>query len=301
MASLRALIQSPTALFAFEAAARNLSFTRAAEELNVTQAAVSYNVKQLETALGVRLFHREHRAVRLTGAGARFFADVSLGLSQIHRAAGALVRAAGGGQVTISCSTAFAAYWFVPRMATFRARHPEIDIRIESSDKDVDLVAEGLSLGIRRGTGRWPGCEAARIAREAIRPIASPAHVEAHGLPRGPADLLDRTLLHLEEPFRPTPTWADWFRHFGCERPDDGRGLRLNDYVLLIQAVLAGEGVALGWEHIVGDLVDKGLLVNLIEAPFREEQDFWVVWPVREPLDEATRRVRDWIIGLGEP
>ena len=168
MHTLRTLIQSPAALFAFEAAARHMSFTHAAGELNVTQAAVSYSIRQLEAALGVKLFHRAHRAVTLTEAGERFYNDVSMGLSHIKRSAEAIARLDGGQQVTLSCSTAFANYWVVPRLSAFRAQHPEIDIRLQTTDKDVDLLAEGLSLGIRRGDGKWPGCEGAMLAEEAI-------------------------------------------------------------------------------------------------------------------------------------
>ncbi|HLQ19113.1 MAG TPA: LysR family transcriptional regulator, partial [Tabrizicola sp.] len=116
METLRSLVPSINALVVFEAAGRLGSFTAAARELRMTQAAVSYAIHRLEEHLGTTLFLREHRRVRLSSAGARFHADVAIGLSHIQRSAREL-RGAAEGHVTLSCSTAFAAFWMVPRMA----------------------------------------------------------------------------------------------------------------------------------------------------------------------------------------
>ena len=121
-------IQSPTALFAFEAAARHLSFTRAADELSVSQPAVSHAVKRLEQALGVALFHRRHRVISLTEAGERFYNDVSFGLMHIWQSADKIALQGSGRHVTLSASTAFANYWMVPRLAGFKSAYPHIDI-----------------------------------------------------------------------------------------------------------------------------------------------------------------------------
>lgn len=299
MESLRSMIQSPAALFTFEAAARHLSFTRAAAELNVTQAAVSYSMKQLERALGVHLFHRAGRGIQLTEAGERFYNDVALGLAHIRRSAEALSRLSRDRHVTLSCSTAFANYWVLPRLAAFRAAHPEVDIRLQTTDKDVDLVEEGLTLGIRRGDGHWPGCEAALVAAERIFPIASPAYLARHGTPQGPEQIAGHALLHLEEPFRLRPSWGDWFAAAGYDWRDRGEGLRLNDYALVIQAALAGQGIALGWAHIVESLVEQGFLVLIDEPVFSEGQGFWVIWPAEQPLGEEAAAVRDWTVEGG--
>ena len=295
MQSLRSMIQSPSALFAFEAAARHLSFTRAAEELNVTQAAVSYAVRQLETALDVVLFHRRHRRITLTEAGERFYNDVSIGLAHIRRSAEAITRARRDRHVTLSVSTAFAAYWMVPRLAEFRAAHPEIDIRLQTTDKDLDLAAEGTSLGVRRGSGEWPGYEAMFLAPEAIVPVASPAHLARMGPVSVPGDLLGQSLIHLEEPFRVRPTWTDWFAGHGLAWTDRGEGLRLNDYALVLQAAIAGEGVALGWRHLVERLIAQGFLVEALDAPYSEVEGFYLVWPADRPVTPETEQVRDWI------
>ena len=144
MQSLRHLLPSAGSLIVFEAAGRLGSFTGAGRELGMSQAAVSYAVRGLERQLGVALFLRKHRQVRLTEAGERFFADVTLGLSHIRKSAEELRAFAGGGHVTLSASTAFASFWMMPRLQQFRDDLPGIDLRIQTSDRDIDLIAEGI-------------------------------------------------------------------------------------------------------------------------------------------------------------
>jgi len=295
MESLRALIQSPTALLAFEAAARHGSFTRAAAELNVTQAAVSASVRQLEKALEVSLFRRHHRSIELTEAGERFFEDVSIGLGRIRRSAEA-IRRQRAGPVTISVSTAFAGYWMLPRLATLRASMPEIDLRLQTTDKDVDLAAEGLSLGVRRGTGDWPEYDSARLAAEEIVAVCRPSLLDGRARPNGPADLLSLPLIHLDEPFRPCPDWRDWFAAQGIPFHDRGDGLRLNDYALVIQATVEGQGVALGWRYMTDRLVDTGLLTRVVRNALVTPYGFYVVWAADRPLSADAERVRDWML-----
>lgn len=293
---MRSLIGSPLALLTFEAAARHLSFTRAAEEMGVSQAAVSQSVRQLEDRLGVSLFQRRHRGLSLTEAGERFHADVSLGLGHIRRSAEDLRRLSAPDHVTLSISTAFANFWMLPRLAALRVDLPEVDLRLQTTDKDVDLVAEGIALGIRRGPGNWPGCEAALLAEEEILAVASPAYLAAVGAPRAPQELTSHRLIHLEEPFRPRPGWVDWFAACGVAWQDRGDGLRLNDYALVLQAALEGQGVAIGWRHLIERLLATGLLVRATDATVRTEKDFYLVWPARTRHDRPAMQVRDWLL-----
>src|SRR4051812_17238714 len=178
MQSLRHLLPSAGALIVFEAAARLKSFTAAGRELGMSQAAVSYAIKGLEQQLGLGLFQRLHREIRLTEAGGRFFADVTLGLSHIRKSAEELRAQAGGMHVTLSASSAFASFWMVPRLQKFRDDLPGIDLRIQTADRDLDLVAESIPLGIRGGSAEdWPEYELLTIAPEEIYAVAGPAYV----------------------------------------------------------------------------------------------------------------------------
>jgi len=299
MRKLRKLIHSPHHLFVFEAAARHGSFTRAAAELNVSQPAVSLAIRQLETAMGVTLFARVHRGVELTDAGRRFHLDVESGLGQILNSVELLSRRTAQAHVTLSASTAFANYWMVPRLAELRQAHADIDLRLQTTDRDLDLAQEGISLGIRRGTGGWPGYGSARVADERIFAVASPAYLKRIPAPRQLADLAVLPLIHLEEPIRPRPRWTDWFAGMGHGYRDDGGGLRLNDYALVLQAAMAGEGIAFGWAHIVEKLVGQGLLTTAWPTPWVTGQEFHVIWSERTPLSPHAVTVRDWILGHG--
>ena len=295
MRELQDLTHSPHHLMVFEAAARKLSFTAAAVELKVTQPAVSAAIRQLETALGVKLFIRGHRCVTLTEAGSMLFQDVAAGFGRILETARLLRRRVQKKHVTLSTSTAFANYWMVPRLADLHALHPGIDLRLQTTDKDLDLAEEGVSLGIRRGDGQWRGYHCQLIAQEILFPVASPAlgashsHSELNALPA-------EYFIHLEEPYRPRPNWSDWFSGLGIDFKDDGKGLRLNDYALVIQAAMAGEGIALGWQHIVQPLIEQKLLARIGHRELQPGVGFYLIWSNRAVLSEQAMAVRDWII-----
>lgn len=301
MNELRRLIASPSALFTFEAAARLGSFTRAAAELGVTQAAVSFAIKSLEGHLGATLFRRRHQRIELTEAGERFYRDVSLGLGHIGRSAEALHRLAGDRHVTLSCSTAFAAHWLLPRLPGFRATYPTIDFRIQTSDKDIDIVAEKIELGVRRGRpSDWPDYDTRLLAPEILFPVCSPRYLETSGPIRDLEDLAKAKLIHLEEPTRPRPNWRDWFGHHGLGYKDDGEGLRLNDYALVVQAAIGAQGIALGWTHIVEQPMRQGLLAKAHGSSWRTGHEFHIVSPRGRTVSADATRIRDWILGEAE-
>lgn len=301
MDSLRRLLPSATSLIVFEVAGRHENFTRAAEELGLSQAAISYAVRALEGQLGVQLFQRIHRAVKLTDAGERFYADVASGLGRIAKSAEDIRAKGREANVTLAASTAFASMWMLPRLAKLRTDLPDIDLRIQTSVRDLDLEEEPIPLGIRGGTpSLWPRYHAASIAPEVINAVASPAFIEAHGLPETPADLARFRLIDLEEPVRRAADWPEWFLSAGLNYQPRGQRLSINDYVLVIQAVLAGEGIGLGWEHLIAPQMRSGALVPVGRHVLRTGYAFYVVWPRSRELKTPARRVRDWLIAEGD-
>ncbi len=298
MQELWKLVTSPRHLLVFEAAARTGSFTRAAQELNVQQPAVSAAIKQLEASLGVQLFTRAHRSVTLTGAGERLFNDVASAFTHILQSARSLAARSAQDHVTLSASTAFAHYWMVPRLAQLHAAHPDIDLRLQTSDREPDIGAEGLSLAIRRGNGHWPGCDSHLIAPEVIFPIAAPRVMAAAVNLATVANLLGEALIHLEEPIRERPTWANWFAHWQVPYSEPKTGLRLNDYALVLQAAIAGEGFAFGWQHVTDGLISQGLLAARPDWAWRTGAGFYLVWSATTPLSPQATKTRDWLISL---
>ena len=178
---------------------------------------------------------------------------------------------------------------------------PEIDLRIQTSVRDLDLEEEPIPLAIRGGGDpvNWPRYHTALLAPEVICAVASPAFVEANGMPQRPADLLKHPLIHLEEPVRQAYSWQEWFSSAGVPYPAKARRLTLNDYVLVIQAVLAGEGIALGWNHLIERQVRSGALVPVGNHVLKTDLAFYVVWPRSRELNQQAGRVRDWLLEEG--
>jgi len=293
-------IHSPRNLVIFETAARLGSFTKAAESLHMQQPSVSAAIKQLEEALGVQLFYRGHRKVDLTSAGERLFSGVTRGLNEIEASINAVRQIGQSTHVTLNASSAFSYYWMIPKMADLHARHPDVDLRLQSSDREPDLDAEGISLGIRLGNGNWADCHATLIAEEIIYPVASPQVMAAAYNLHGIADLLDKRLIHLEEPVRQRPSWAQWFSYHNVRHAEIQAGLRLNDYALVLQAAVSGEGFAFGWDHVVRNLVTRGLLEARKEWSWNTGNGFYVVWSKNRPLSAQAAKVRDWIVSVSD-
>lgn len=296
MRTNRQLFANSNALVVFSAAARCGSFTRAGQELGMAQASVSYFIKQLEKNLGVTLFHRQHRRVELTEAGRRFYHQLATGFSIIENGLSELQQNTAANRVTISSSTAFASYWLLPRMAGFQARFPDVDLRIQTSDKDIDLVQESTSLGVLLGDGNFDKYDCELLAEEEIYAICRNDFFEHRVRPESPAQIAEYPLIHLDEPFRPRANWSDWFGYFDHDFVDYHDGLRLNDYALVIQAALENQGIALGWYHIAKRLLDSGLLVKAVPEKYVSGNGFYLIWPRNSPLSHSARIVRDWIV-----
>ncbi|WP_136441800.1 LysR substrate-binding domain-containing protein [Pacificoceanicola onchidii] len=296
MQKLWSLFSSPRHLVFFEAAARTGSFTQAAQELNVQQPAVSMAIKQLEDSLGVMLFQRSHRKITLTNAGNRLFSDVTRAFEQLAQSAAAIRQFTSNDHVTLSASSAFNNYWMLPRIRSFQANHPDIDLRLQSSNREPDLNVETISLAVRLGTGDWPDCDSALIAEEEIYPVAAPRVMASAVNLTNVAMLLAQRLIHLEEPIRERPSWQQWFQAIGVDGIPPSGGLRLNDYALVLQAAMAGEGFAFGWHHVVDPLVRQGLLTARRDWTWKTGRGFYLVWSKSHPLIPKAEIVRDWIL-----
>jgi LysR family glycine cleavage system transcriptional activator len=296
MHNLRAKLPPANSLVVFEAAARHLSFTRAAKELSVTQAAVSRQIQILEDHLGVPLFQRLPRALRLTPGGIRLHKAVTMGLEHIAATASEIRRVGPRADLTISTSVTFANYWLMSRVAKFRAAHPDIELKLVASSPVGDLVAAGIDLAVRYGSGRWPDVEAIHLMDNEIFPVCAPSYLEAHKPPQRPRDLLQHVLLHLLEYDRNWVTWQAWLQNQGVDWKPRPKGLAFDNYLVLIQAALDGQGIALGGGRLAEDFIARGILVRPLKTTQREERGFYLLVPKEVPLSKAGELFRDWIV-----
>ncbi len=295
--ALRNTLPPTNSLVVFEAAARHRNFTRAAEELDVTQSAVSRQIQLLEDHLGTSLFQRRSRGLELTAEGDRLHRAVAMGLEHIANVAADIRRHRGPGELTISSSVTFAAYWLMARLANFRAAHPEIELRLVASSPVYDLTAAGIDLAIRYGAGEWPGVEAVRLFDDEIWPVCAPRYLQGRsGIPT-PGDLLGETLLHLDKFDRNWVTWEAFLATFDVTGKPERRGLTYDNYMVLIQSALRGEGIALCGRRLAEDFIAQGDLVRPIKAALKSDRGFYLLRPREQPLSHAAREFHKWLIG----
>jgi LysR family glycine cleavage system transcriptional activator len=274
-----------------------LSFSAAAGELHVTPAAVSHQIKALEADLGVKLFRRLNREVRLTDAGHACLPGLRDAFDRIAEAVSRAQRQDASGVLTVSSAPALAAKWLVPRLEKFRLRHPEIDLRIDASMHLVDFAREGVHMGLRYGFGNYPGLHSELLLRTEVFPVCSPSLLRgAHPL-RRPQDLRHHTLIHDEtNALDPScPDWAMWLRAAGVEGVDPARGVRFNQAALAIDAAIGGRGVALTRDIFAAEDLASGRLIR----PFGTGQpvDFavYVVVPPTLVVMPKVKAFRDWL------
>ncbi|MBI4967077.1 MAG: transcriptional regulator GcvA [Rhodospirillales bacterium] len=283
-----------SALRAFEAAARHLSFTKAAEELHVTQAAISHQVKALEEHLGRPLFRRLTRALRLTPAGEAYRPVLTEAFEAIERATRRLqAESERQGVLNISLTPAFMSRWLIPRLGYWQEAHPEIELRLTSTPKLADFSRDGIDLAVRHGRGAWPGLIAHRLFQSENVPVCSPALVNGPLPLAKPADLAHHTLLH---DFVEPELWRIWLAAVGVEGVDPDRGLRLSDSADTIQAAIAGSGVAMTRRALIGLDLAAGRLVIPFDIRLPSEYAFYIVYPEASAERPMIRMFRDWVL-----
>ena len=268
--TLRAL-PSLDFLRGFEAAGRRLSFTLAADELYLTQSALSRQIKALEEALGVSLFERRHRSLVLTLRGAAFHREVSDLLQSLADAADRTRAGTHSPGLTVSTTVSFASLWIIPRLATFRANHPDVEVYVSADDRVVDLTRGDVDVVVRYlpESARPEG--SLRLFGERMTPVASPGIVKGSLALRTAADLANHVLLHLDDPDGRTPwlDWRSWLASNGHPGLKPKGSLRFRLYDQVVQAAVGGQGVALGRLPMVAEHVRDGRLV----APFARKYD----------------------------
>ena len=284
-------LPSLNALRAFEAAARHLSFTRAADELNVTQAAVSHQVKALEERLGVRLFRRLNRRLMLTDAGQMLQPPLGEALDRMADAV-ARLKHEDKGVLTITTMESFAASWLVPRLARFRRRNPDIDVRLMLSDEPVDLPREGIDAGIRYGRGSWPRAVVERLMTEELFPVCAPALLRGGRTLERPRDLAHFTLLHDDM----RQDWVMWLMAAGVDGIDATRGPAFQHSNLVVQAAMAGQGVALGRSVRVADALADGRLVKPFDIALPSDYAYYLALAEGGEGRPKVRAFRDWLM-----
>lgn len=275
----------------FEAAARHLSFSKAADELHVTHGAVSRAIRHLEEHLGVRLFVRATRSVRLTAVGSAYANEIREALDRIAAATVTTRGPQSSGALNVSTLDSLAAKWLVPRLFRFRRAHGDIDVRLSTSEKLADFVSDGIDIVIRYGRGQYPGLEVELLLEEDVFPVCSPAFLQGPNPLRTPADLVHHTLIHDDFHI----DWAMWLRTAGVEGVDPHRGPAYHSSEHAVQAAVLGEGIVLGRSALVADDLAEGRLVRPFEFRLPAGLAYYVAYPPRSLQHHKVKAFRDWL------
>jgi LysR family glycine cleavage system transcriptional activator len=279
-----------SSLRVFEAAARLKSFTRAAEALGMTQAAVSWQIKALEQRLGLSLFRRLPREVALTEPGERLARAATEAMLLLRRALTDLSDA-DEGVLSITTLATLASQWLAPRLGAFQVANAGLAVRVDTSSQILDLARDNFDVGVRAGSGDWPGIEAARLMPGVFTPLCTPELAAS-------LDLTDPSRLIEAARIGDDKEWAAWFAAAGVRTGAAPRAARLRaDFQALeVAAALGGQGVALASPILYAREISAGLLVQPFAELVELSPGYWVAWPTDRRRSPKIVRFREWLI-----
>jgi LysR family glycine cleavage system transcriptional activator len=278
----------------FVAVGRRMSITLASRDLCLTQSAVSRQISALEEQLGVKLLLRGYRSITFTPEGERLFRSADGAIQQLQDVMGEIQTTGILRPVMLSASIGFTGLWLLPRLSRFQKLHPGVDLRISANNRVADLRNDGIDLAIRYASQSSVPHGAIRLFGESVAPVAHPS-LGVTSL-RSKQVLLKQTLLEFDDPSHPWLQWAHWLGSMGWAGAKSGGVLRFNQYDQVIQAALAGQGLALGRLELIQPLIDERRLVQL--APPNPEAGmahaYWLIHAELRARGDV-RRVAAWI------
>jgi LysR family glycine cleavage system transcriptional activator len=291
------MIQYLAALPTFIQVAKHLSFTKAAKELFLSQGAVSVQIKQLEKELGFSLFHRKVRKIFLTREGERLLKDIAPALRTIQSSIESIRSTDETNRLTVSTLPSFAAKWLIPKITEFQQENPKFNLKIHTSDKRVDFIAEQIDCAIRYGLGKYPDLHTTHLTDELYFPVCHP-DVRGSSQPlTDPQEIRRFRLLHdgrLLESFN--ISWQSWAAEMGIDDLDFSGGMEYGQCDYAIQAAIAGQGVALGRVSLVEDDLNAGLLVPLFDHKLKSNFSYYFVHPQEYSDNPGMNLFKSWII-----
>jgi LysR family glycine cleavage system transcriptional activator len=286
------------ALRAFEAAGRLGSFKEAAAELHVTQGAVSQHVRLLEEWLGASLFERHNRRVKLTPAAQAYLKEIGPLFEQLSRATARYgVPETVSRTLSVNAPATFTLRWLVPRLARFRAEHPDVDVKMATSNRPLESLKENYDIVIRGGPDTFYGYSMRPFLSEERLPVCSPALLQRVPL-RLPGDLQQHTLLHTSSLPR---LWPDWLASAEIAGLKPAATLTFDHFYLTLQAAIDGIGIAMGPTALVSDDLAAGRLVTPFDGPRLPSRSYCTYVADEKFGDQLVTLFRSWLEREGIP
>ncbi len=285
---------SLAALQYFDAAVRHASFTRAARELGVTQSAVSKQIQQLEQHVGRALFRRDTQRLVLTEAGEGYAVAVRRVLELAEAATLQLMAYGGGGGVlTVALLPTFGSRWLVPRLGDFTTRYPDIQLNLVTQVRPFDFAGGDVDVAIHFGLPSWPGAVCHRLMGEVVVPVAAPSLLSGGAPLANPGDIARYTLLqHVTRP----EAWHEWLLACGVDGVDGRAGPRFEQFHMVIQAAIAGLGLALLPRFLVEEELASGRLAVAVDRPVTSAHAYYLVHPERKADLQRVVAFRTWLL-----
>ena len=279
----------------FVAVGRRMSISLAAQDLCLTQSAVSKQIHALESQLGVALLVRGHRSISFTPEGERLFRSADGAVQQLQDVMGGIRQSGEQRPVTLSASIGMTGLWLLPRLGNVQKLHPGVDVRVSSNNRLADLRNDGIDLAIRYTTPALAPAGAVRLFGETVAPVAHPS-LGLRALDE-PGALSGLCLLAFEDPQHPWLQWKNWLAAVGWADAKPRAVLHFNQYDQLIQAVLAGQGVALGRLELIQPLLDENRLVRIAAAVPEQPSGhaYWLIQAEESPREDV-RHVAEWLV-----
>jgi len=278
-------------LRAFDVAARNLNLTAAAEEMNVTHAAVSRQVKQLEQRLGVQLFERLPRGLKLTVHGALLAEGTREAFDRLATAIEDVSAPAVRRKLTISTFSSLATRWLMPRVLAFSELFPDTDLRVSTSARLVDFAREDVDIALRFGGGQYPGLHVRPMFKPKEIVVAAPSLLKKLPI-KTFADLKAHTLLHDDS----HQSWTRWLEAVDAKGVNPRRGIICGDRNSMLAATAAGQGVGITSEVFAAGDLEAGRLVKVFDIEVNATFGIYAVCLPRRLNDPLISGAMDWLV-----
>lgn len=284
-------------LRAFSTVARFGGVSRAAEALHLTQSAVSKQIQELEKWVGVDLFERSRKRLALTPAGERYEKAVRTLLSQLESATLELITSTDdGGALHLSSLPTFGASWLIPRLPQFQQQHPQVTLHFVPYSYDPE--SPHLDCSILFGEGHWPGTRSHYLDGQDVALIAPPSSAGGPAI-HSPRDVMQYTRLHhLTIPH----AWMNWAQTCDVHTLDPLAGLQFDQFHTIIQAVMAGMGVALVPRCLVQAQIAKGTVSEpLPQHGLVSNLGYWLCYPESRANIAPLATFRHWLLTQAQP
>lgn len=281
-------------LRAFAVAARFDTFTAAAQHMGITQVAISRQISILEASLGVKLFDRGSRSVKLTETGRAFGQEIAGLFDALENATERILSRERERTINLRIYPTLAHHWLLPRLGEFKAQYPNYHIRLDTRVEPLDFGGTHLDLAVQLGHGAWPDAKGRKIFDEVVDVVCSPDYAARIDDFRSPKNLQRVELIHSKYRRR---DWDMWMASSGITLPPASSTM-YDSSVLAYSAAIQGNGLAMGQIAILEEELASGALIRPFQSPLETGSAFYILWPTEKSVSTKARYFVDWLLAI---